>query len=49
VLPEGPNRLAIVNDTNFGSQGRNTALPDYSDFVGVRVPDLAGKRKGGDD
>jgi hypothetical protein len=43
VLPEGRDRLAIVNDTNFGSRGRNTALPDYSDFIGVRVPDLAGK------
>jgi hypothetical protein len=44
VLPEGRDRLAIVNDTNFGSRGRNTALPDYSDFIGVRVPDLPGKR-----
>jgi hypothetical protein len=49
VLPEGRDRLAIVNDTNFGSRGRNTALPDYSDFIGVRVPDLAGKRPGDDD
>jgi hypothetical protein len=49
VLPEGRDRLAIVNDTNFGSRGRNTALPDYSDFIGVRVPDLAGKRVGDDD
>jgi hypothetical protein len=49
VLPEGRDRLAIVNDTNFGSRGRNTALPDYSDFIGVRVPDLAGKRRGDDD
>jgi hypothetical protein len=48
VLPEGRDRLAIVNDTNFGSRGRNTSLPDYSDFIGVRVPDLGGRR-GGDD
>jgi hypothetical protein len=49
VLPEGRDRLAIVNDTNFGSRGRNTALPDYSDFIGVRVPDLAGKHRGDGD
>ena len=50
VLPEGRDRLAIVNDTNFGSRGRNRSLNDYSDFIGVRVPDLVGKRKGdGDD
>jgi hypothetical protein len=49
VLPEGRDRLAIVNDTNFGSRGRNAGLPDYSDFIGVRVPDLAGRRKGDDD
>jgi hypothetical protein len=48
VLPEGRDRLAIVNDTNFGSRGRNSTLPDYSDFIGVRVPDLAGKRGGHD-
>jgi hypothetical protein len=48
VLPEGRDRLAIVNDTNFGSRGRNSTLPDYSDFIGVRVPDLGGRR-GGDD
>jgi hypothetical protein len=48
VLPEGRDRLAIVNDTNFGSRGRNTSLPDYSDFIGVRVPDLAGRRGDGD-
>jgi hypothetical protein len=46
VLPEGRDRLAIVNDTNFGSRGRNRNLPDYSDFIGVRVPDLDGKRRG---
>jgi hypothetical protein len=45
VLPEGKERLAIVNDTNFGSRGRNSGLPDYSDFIGVHVPDLI--RRGG--
>jgi glycerophosphoryl diester phosphodiesterase len=40
VLPVGGNRLAIVNDTNFGSTGRNPALPDYSDFIRVTVPGL---------
>lgn len=42
VLPLGGNRLAIVNDTNFGSTGRNPALPDPSDFIVVRVPGLHG-------
>jgi hypothetical protein len=36
-------RLAFVNDTNFGSRGRNPELPDYSDFIVVRVPDLRGR------
>jgi glycerophosphoryl diester phosphodiesterase len=40
VLPLRGDRLAIVNDTNFGSTGRNPALPDYSDFIVVRVPGL---------
>jgi glycerophosphoryl diester phosphodiesterase len=40
VLPLGGNRLAIVNDTNFGSTGRNPELPDPSDFIVVRVPGL---------
>jgi hypothetical protein len=35
------DELAIVNDTNFGSTGRNPALPDYSDFIRVRVPAIA--------
>jgi hypothetical protein len=38
VLPVGGGRLAIVNDTNFGSRGRNPTLPDYSDFIVVDVP-----------
>ena len=32
--------MTIVNDTNFGSTGRNPALPDYSDFIVVSVPGL---------
>jgi hypothetical protein len=42
VLPTGGNRLANVNDTNFGSRGRNPALPDESDFVELDVPGLHG-------
>ena len=38
VLPLDDGRLAIVNDTNFGSTGRNPALPDYSDFIVVATP-----------
>jgi hypothetical protein len=41
VLPVGGDELAIVNDTNFGSTGRNPSLPDYSDFIRVRVPAIA--------
>jgi hypothetical protein len=41
VLPVRGNQLAIVNDTNLGtSNGRNAALPDYSDFIRVKVPGL---------
>jgi len=40
VLPVDKRELAIVNDTNFGSTGRNPSLPDYSDFIRVRVPGL---------
>jgi hypothetical protein len=42
VLPLGGDRLAIVNDTNFGSTGRNPSLPDYSDFIVVRAPGVPG-------
>ncbi len=50
VLPEGDQRLVIVNDTNFGSHGRNRTLPDYSDLINVRVPELRGRGGGrGDD
>lgn len=41
VLPVDRDELAIVNDTNFGSTGRNPALPDYSDFIRVKVPAIA--------
>jgi hypothetical protein len=40
VLPLRRDRLAFVNDTNFGTMGRNPALPDYSDFIIVSVPRL---------
>jgi hypothetical protein len=40
VLPLGGDDLAFVNDTNFGSTGRNPGLPDYSDFIVVEVPGL---------
>lgn len=36
VLPLGGGRLAIVNDTNFGSTGRNPSLPDYSSWSSSR-------------
>jgi hypothetical protein len=38
VLPSGHDELTFVNDTNFGSTGRNPGLPDYSDFIVVDVP-----------
>ena len=40
VLPLPGNELAFVNDTNFGSTGRNAGLPDYSDFIIVKVPGI---------
>jgi hypothetical protein len=40
VLPLSGNELAFVNDTNFGSTGRNPNLPDYSDFIIVQVPGI---------
>jgi hypothetical protein len=43
VLPLGGERLAIVNDTNFGSRGRNPGVDDYSDFIVVHVPALRGR------
>ena len=42
VLPLSANELAFVNDTNFGSTGRNPNLPDYSDFIIVKVPSIRG-------
>jgi hypothetical protein len=38
LLPIDRDEFAIVNDTNFGSTGRNPSLPDYSDFIQVKVP-----------
>ena len=40
VLPIAGERLAIVNDTNFGSTGRHPTRPDDSDFIEVLVPGL---------
>ena len=40
VLPLSRGRLMVVNDTNFGSHGRNPSLPDYSDVVLLHVPAL---------
>jgi glycerophosphoryl diester phosphodiesterase len=40
VLPTRGDELTFVNDTNFGSTGRNPSLPDYSDFIVVEVPGL---------
>lgn len=40
LLPLPGDRAAIVNDTNFGSTGRNPGLPDDSDFIVVSVPGL---------
>jgi hypothetical protein len=34
----------MANDTNFGSRGRNRSLPDYSDFIGVRVRGASSSR-----
>ena len=42
VLPTGRDELAIVNDTNFGSNGRNPTIDDDSDFIRVKVPRLRG-------
>jgi glycerophosphoryl diester phosphodiesterase len=42
VLPLRGDELAIVNDTNFGSTGRNPGLPDDSDLIVIRVPQLRG-------
>jgi hypothetical protein len=43
VLPIGGQRLAIVNDNNFGGVGgRNPSLPDYTDFIVVRAEELRG-------
>jgi glycerophosphoryl diester phosphodiesterase len=50
VLPVGGNRLAVVNDNNFGGVGgRNPSLPDYTDFVLLKVDGLRGVVEKGDD
>jgi hypothetical protein len=46
ILPLGDeDKVAIVNDTNFGSTGRNPALPDHSDFIVTTVPGLHDRGK----
>jgi hypothetical protein len=40
LLPLPGDRVAIVNDTNFGSTGRTPGLPNYSDVIVVSVPGL---------
>ena len=42
ALPMSAYELAFVNDTNFGSTGRNPNLPDYSDFIVLQVPGIRG-------
>jgi hypothetical protein len=37
ILPVDRDEFAVVNDTNFGSTGRNPSLPDYSDFILVKT------------
>ena len=37
ILPLAGDRLAVVNDTNFGSRGRNPARDDDSDLIVVRA------------
>jgi hypothetical protein len=37
IVPVDRNEFAVVNDTNFGSTGRNPGLPDYSDFILVKT------------
>ena len=37
ILPVDRDEFAVVNDTNFGSTGRNPSLPDYSDFILVKA------------
>ena len=48
VLPIKKDRVVIVNDTNFGSTGRNPLRPDDSDFIDVRVPGLDDRGRGED-
>jgi hypothetical protein len=44
VLPTRRDQLTIVNDTNFGSTGRNPNAPDPSDFIQIEVPELRDAR-----
>jgi len=37
IVPVDRDEFAVVNDTNFGSTGRNPSLPDYSDFIVVKT------------
>jgi len=37
IVPVDRDEFAVVNDTNFGSTGRNPSLPDYSDFILVKT------------
>jgi glycerophosphoryl diester phosphodiesterase len=42
VLPLSNTELLVVNDNNFPfSTGRNPALPDYDDFIVIRVHPLS--------
>ena len=36
-MPVDRDEFTVVNDTNFGSTGRNPSLPDYSDFIVVKT------------
>src|SRR5262249_36414757 len=40
VLPLSGTALAFDNHSNFDSPGRNGSLPDYSDFIIVKVPGI---------
>jgi len=48
VLPIKKDCVLIVNDTNFGSTGRNPPRLDDSDFIDVRVPGLDDRGRGED-
>lgn len=48
VLPLDARRLVVLNDNNFGSRGRNPNLPDYNDFIVVKVDKMKGNIEKGD-